>query len=486
MKSASLPFANNITQRVAFVIHNIIHFRSSLSVARAIDGAFKVDFYFLDDQLLELCRKDVPETYVQEAMFKGLMQKFNFYTLPSCQGDQKKRKKSRSAYLHEYIRGIVPDSAKRLYIRAKRYMVPVGIWRHWLRALMFCRLLKRYHPDVLILGQADIETMSELYIGCAKRFGIKTIINPFTFCTTDSILKYFETSLERNLANRFDCTILKPLYPQWFHPHRNYMLMRATPAIFMATSMLGYRYEMPWKQDYSSADILLVDNAVALKHYQSMNFPETQLRCIGLPEYDVLAERLANKQALYEELCKEYELDSRLRLAVIALPPVYELGLTRSDFSSFEELVAFVAAPFSETQKWNVMLCPHPRSSVGNYIPSSEYVRIAHQPTFDLLPLGDVYVSFVSVTIKWANFCGIPALNYDVYAMKDFDHLETDNIISVDTNTAYRHAAMALCTDPTYYAQWKAKQQESRQLWGNTKGTAQQELIALLHELAQA
>jgi hypothetical protein len=474
---------------VAFVIHDIIHFRASLSMAAAIDSKFKIHFYFINDVLLENCRQNIPESYVKNAMFNNPIRKFNLYTATNRRVETKKRRKPIADYVYDFVRVIIPRPLRLLIwyflVKGKRYVVPVSLWLHWLRASMFRRLLKNHRPDILVLNQSDVENMSELYLHYARRFGIKTVINPFTFCTTDSMLKHFGTYPDRSRANRLDSAIIKPLFPQWFRPHDGHVFMRTTPAEVIATGILGYRYEEPWKQDYSSADILLVDNAIALKHYQNMGFPDSQLRCIGLPEHDALAARLGNKHALYERLCAEYGLDNRLKLVVIALPPEYELGIERSEFSSFYELISFVESSFVEMQTWNVMLCQHPRSPIGDYNPSSERVRIAHQSTFDLVPLCDVYVSFVSVTIKWANFCGIPALNYDAYAMKDFAHLETDNIISVDTKAEYTKAATALCADPVYYARWKAKQKENRHLWGNTKGTAQQEMIALLQELVQ-
>jgi hypothetical protein len=476
---------------VAFVIHDIIHYRASLSIARAIESEFRIHLYFIDEILLETFRSEIPETYLCDSIFTAVTRKLNFAPthrrIDSAPG---KPQISIQRRVFLVLRLFMPKPIRRFLwrqiIRSQKYMFPLALWRHWIRATVFRRALKLHRPDVLMLNQADIENMSETYIGCARKLGIKTIVNPFTFCTTESMLRYFETRLHRSLAGKFDRDVLQPLFPQWFHPFGKHVLMRTDPMTFVATTLLGYRYAQPWNQDYSSADALLVDNAIALDHYRKMGFPETQLHALGLPEHDVLAQRLENKLSLYKALCQEYDLDCTKPLVVIALPPEYELGLARSEFSSFHEFVSFVQSPFYEAGNWNVMLCQHPRSPLHDYVCPKERVRLAKQATFDLIPLSDAYVSFVSVTIKWANFCGIPALNYDVYAMKDFAHLETENIISVETKAEYVKAATGLCTDDAYYAKWRAIQQKNRHQWGNTEGTAQQKLTALLHALIRA
>ncbi len=473
---------------VAFVIHDIIHYRASLSLARAVASEFTIHLYFIDDTLLDALRREIPETYTGDIILSSFLRKLNLYrSAASFSEAESRQKKSLSQRLVYALCQVTPMPLKHvkryMLIQFLKYLFPLGLFRHWMRALLFQRLLARHRPDILVLNQADVEHMSEIYLGCAKKRGIKTIVNPFTFCTTESILKFFEVRMLRSRANWFDRNILQPVFPQWFHSLGDNILMRADPMMFVTARCLGYRYAEPWKQDYSSADVLLVDSAMALDHYRKMAFPEEQLRYVGLPEQDVLATRLRDKPSLYQTFCDEYDLDSAYPLALIALPPEYDFGIERSEFSSFHALISFVLSPFHNAGNWNVVICPHPRSPLHTYEVPHERVRIARKATIELVPLSNVYVSFVSVTIKWANLCGIPAINYDVYAMDDFAHLETENIINVKTKSEYEQAAMSLCADPEYYAKWRRIQQQNRHQWGNTDGTSQDKLTALLHEL---
>lgn len=476
---------------VAFIIHDIIHFRASCSMAEAITSQFNIQFFFLDERLAQTLLSKTSLDYMHDSIYSNLQKRLSFEGVYSAEKSPSRiSKRSLLTLFISFVRRYLPQPIRwrlwRMLIYSKRYWLPLNFYQLALRYILFNSLIKRQRPDVLILNQADPETNSELYISIARRHKVATVINPFTFCSKESVLKYFSMRLEKSRANWFDRNVFYRLFPQWFDKYEDNILMRAYPAVFVANALMGLKYRQPWKQDYSSANAIIADSAASYKHYMSMEFPKEQVQITGEPEQDILSKTLKNKKSIYKTICHTYGFDPLKALVLIALPPEDKKSLAKSEFSSFKELIKFITSPFIESSR-NVLLCPHPRfPTCCNDFVEHHNIKIAVHSTFELVALCDLYISFVSVTVKWANFCAIPTINYDVYSLKDFSHLESKNILTIYDKEGYLKATNLMVTNAPFYKERKAALIEEQHLWGVHDGTATKKTIDLLNFLAEA
>ncbi len=109
------------------------------------------------------------------------------------------------------------------------------------------------------------------------------------------------------------------------------------------------------------------------------------------------------------------------------------------EFRDFNDLVGFWGKCLSEVDGWNVVVRPHPKTSLERLGALQQYgLNITYDDTAGLVPLCDIYVACVSATIRWAIACGKPVINYDVYQYGYKDYEGVEGVALVNTRDEFR------------------------------------------------
>jgi hypothetical protein len=110
-------------------------------------------------------------------------------------------------------------------------------------------------------------------------------------------------------------------------------------------------------------------------------------------------------------------------------------------------------------------------------------MRLATTRTAELVPLCDVYVAWVSSTIRWAIACAKPVINYDVYRYRYTDYLGLKGVITIEEQSQFLDVLRRMTSDAAFWNEIAERQEAEAPRWGNFDGKARQRIAALLHEL---
>ena len=123
------------------------------------------------------------------------------------------------------------------------------------------------------------------------------------------------------------------------------------------------------------------------------------------------------------------------------------------DFQTFPALVEFWIRSLAAVQNWNIVVLLHPSVSYEEMRYIEDWgVKIAQQPTAEVVPLCDLYVTSVSSTIRWAIACSKPVVNYDVYRYYYEGFMHVKGVLYTEEQAGFQELLQRLTTDSDFFA----------------------------------
>ena len=192
------------------------------------------------------------------------------------------------------------------------------------------RFLREIGPDVIILPELNVGTLSTIFVAKGKRNRVPAVVVPFAIPNpTEPAAYYGNDPLHR--ADRPLGRVLGRLYPQWRFEHEGKKRLRLPPLVASILKILGFSTRATWILNRGDAAAIALDSEAQRDFYLHPGFPRDQLKVTGDLNYCV---PFAMKQELVDELCRRRGLQPGLPLLVCGFRPTNIAAQTPETLSS--------------------------------------------------------------------------------------------------------------------------------------------------------
>ena len=244
----------------------------------------------------------------------------------------------------------------------------------------------------------------------------------------------------------------------------------------------------PWTMNSGFSQAIAVESKKMIDYYKDEGFLKDRLRLTGSLADDQMYQIRQNRSQKIKQFTKRIGIKNDKPLILFAAPPNQNIDGSRCkfEFDSYEEALKFIAnnlCIFSE--KYNIIVRPHPNFSNIKNILKDYSLTITLEDTAQLIALSDIYIASASATIRWAIACGVPTINYDLFHYNYPEYLEERGVVNISRKEDFTYAVKELCADPEYYKNLKIKQELSAKNWSEMDGNSADRIMALCDTLIQ-
>ena len=345
--------------------------------------------------------------------------------------------------------------------------------------------LDKIQPDVIILPEDNVETISTIFVakGCSRE--IPSIVIPFTIPNPlEPARYYFDNPLFE--AKGLFASLLIRTYPKWLLHYEGKKLFRQPALKALCQELLGISSPAPWILNRGGAVSITLDSEAQRDHYLTLGFPRKQLKIIG----DINGQnvsQITNKKCQYlAELYERLGLQPGRPLILCGFPPDQYGGTdtSRFEFSDYEDLINGWMKGFRALgQRANIVIRPHPRIPVEQFEGFEDAnIKFTFQPTTELIPLCDLYVASISATIRWAIARGIPVVNYDTFRYRYADYDSAPGVITVENNGKFCEVIERFVNEPEFASRIAERQRSVMRYWGMIDDRVGERLAAAVKE----
>lgn len=387
-----------------------------------------------------------------------------------------------SSITHRRWTAFIPLPVKRALKQSLIYAIRNPLYETWLlwRKIKSIRQLIRTHSISIMVLPADNRYDQAAYVQAAHLEHKPVIVVPQFMAGPLEWAEYVWDKAEYWLDNGLN-RIAGRVYPRWIREHKGRKLIGLPASQIFAREWLGIAPPLPWVLHSGFTDALALEGEAVRDYCIEEGLPSPALYVIGSGAHDILANGLRNVSQKRVELCKSLGLPSDRPVLLSALTPdaFYMTGPTK-EFNTYGELVEFWCRSLAAIDGWNAIVCLHPSVETASMKYIEEWgVRIADEPTIQLIPLCDIFVASISATIQWAIACGKPVVNYDVHRYRYTDYVGVGGVILVEEKNEFQQVLGRLTSDPGFYTEISARQSAYAQRWGRLDGKAGERLLEL-------
>ncbi len=308
------------------------------------------------------------------------------------------------------------------------------------RRINFCDdWLARLNVDAVILPEDNVERDSYAWVESARRRRIRSVVLSYGALSAQEAVNAYKFS-PTHAVNPLQSEWVRQHLPRWLSEGEGYAITRLPYYQLLARELTMTAPFNPWLVNAGHADAIALESAAIKATYIEFGFLPNQLRVIGHPFQDILADLLRGRDRHREALFARCGLDRDRPLVVVAMPPD-QFPCRQGVYPSYADLVSAFACLPAQLAHCNVVISPHPNlSERASALIRGTGVTMIAAPVVELLPLADIYVACVSSTIKWALACGIPVINYDCYGYQYSEYRDLPQVLCVDDEDGFREA----------------------------------------------
>ena len=345
------------------------------------------------------------------------------------------------------------------------------------------RFLRTIEPDLIILPEDNVETLSTIFVAEGRRQNIPSMVIPFTIPNPLEPARYYYDNPLYQASGMF-ARRLVDRHPKWRFHHEGRDLLRQPAIKALCQEFFGFSSPAPWILNRGGAVSIALDSDAQRDLYVKLGFPVEQLKVIGDMNGAMFHRVRRHKQQFVEEICAMYGWQSDRPLILCGFPPDQYQGTdtSRFEFPDYDALVGAWMESFRMLgTRANILVRPHPRIPLERLSGfEGPNVKISLRPTAELIPLCDLYVASISATIRWAIACGIPVINYDTYRYRYADYESAAGVIGVEDLEEFRSLMTRFVDDETFAADLKERQRGVMNYWGQLDDGAGRRLSALV------
>ncbi len=380
------------------------------------------------------------------------------------------------------------SSLRGLFSRFQLIRDARSIYSTWSSVRRLGTFLGRVKPDLLVVFEDNIETLTRVLVETGRRMNIPSVVVPYT------IPNPLEPAMNllgspQHAAGKWVERGASFFKSRWVFHFQGRGVLRLSKIRAIAMESMDLSVPEPWILNSGSAAAIALDSEAARESYLDLGFPGSQLEVVGDPAGDQLHQGLSNRARLRVRTSEENGFENTGRpIVVCAFPPDQYRGTKTGAYEvpSFEALVAaWMEVLLEVSEQANVLVRPHPRLDPGLLKAyESRHLRITWQPTAELVPVADLYIASISATIRWAIACGVPVINYDCYRYRYDDYEKASGVITVFSRDDFRETARRFFSDGSFAEDLRERQRAVMGKWGLVDGGFARRFAGLISRIA--
>lgn len=300
--------------------------------------------------------------------------------------------------------------------------------------ILLKRINKVYKTNkikLLVICEDNISYGLNLYVTAAKNNNIQTLIFPFTIPNSIEFLEQIKNiDTFKFYRNNILHKIIKRHYSNWITSFQSNNYFKAPIWQILSLELLNIAPKSPWISFNEDLTTVAVESDFMMKHYIKYGISKERL---------VLTGSLIDDK-MFEVLNYNLKNDNISRLTILCAFPPPQLH-HNSGYKSYDELVNDLINSFKPLLSGhNVVFKMHPRverKTIDLLLDSG--FNVSNRETFELIASCDIYIAFISATIRWALNLNIPIINFDIYNYNYNDFQSIDNVHNVFDITQFRY-----------------------------------------------
>ncbi|KGP63640.1 hypothetical protein EP47_03185 [Legionella norrlandica] len=301
---------------------------------------------------------------------------------------------------------------------------------HFSRLLTAYELLKKFKPNVIIIGEDGIAA-DFILISAAKKLHIPVIVLPYGLADSSYLIsKGVEEKYKAGellTTNDPSVQLVKKLYPKWVKETPYGEAIYLPPEFILALESLKIKIPYPWCLQGGIADIILLESDVMYQRYLSEGIKNEKMKLTGSIYCDVMNDVIVNDNAIKQAFEQFQRIDNHQLKILVCVPPSDHDGWKdKCDYQSVADFIVALLNLFNQYSNVEVVYSFHPRMKESD---RKEILSlgIKDQPNFPLyeIPKCDILLACGSSLARWALAARKVVINFDLYKFgtNDFPHV---------------------------------------------------------------
>lgn len=352
------------------------------------------------------------------------------------------------------------------------------------------KLLVRYRPSLLIVGQDPPATELPMLLIAAGRLGIPRLMTPFAMFSLRETAEYGWTQESHQAdASAFNA-LVATFFPHWLLSWKGRRFLRLPGPRAFALECAGLVHGLPWSPLSEPVEAITAESRVAAAALAGMGIDHARIAIVGSPVHDRLAIHLENRDALRQELCVRHGLDPGRPILVCGWPAnifpwLAGRAIRYADYPALALAWAKALAEMRDSHGINVLVSVHPKTLAEEYQVAEDHGLVCCLGgTDELIAACDLFTTLNGSSVTaWAIACGLPVLLFDCFETNYTDFNDVPGCIQVQTEEEFVARLDTLCAVQGERARLAVAQQQVADDWGRLDGGVSKRLGALAESL---
>ena len=142
------------------------------------------------------------------------------------------------------------------------------------------RFLKAVQPDLIVLPEDNVETLSTIFVAKGRGLNIPSMVIPFTIPNPLEPARYYFDNPLYEARGPFARRLVNQ-YPKWRFHHDGRDLLRQPAVKALCQEFLGLSSPAPWILNRGWAVSIALDSEAQRDLYEKLGFPVEQLKIVG-------------------------------------------------------------------------------------------------------------------------------------------------------------------------------------------------------------
>lgn len=352
-----------------------------------------------------------------------------------------------------------------------------------MRYRYYLDLIRERCPDIIILPEDVVGSVSPLMIRAGQACGVPSLIMPYTIANQQEAYRSLGGYPNLRADRWFNLPIAK-LCRRWVMEQGGLAVLRLPADYILAHSLLRVSPPDPWMMNSGFANAIAVENAAMYDYYAAAGISPGKMNVVGAIYDDYLAEILNNKADELNRVRSDLGIQSAKPLLLIAGCPDQSGSCPCFEFSSIEEFAGKLADAVKQLSgDYEIVVRPHPNFPALGELLAKQGMLVTMIDSARLVAVSDAFIAFGSATIRWAVACAVPTINYDVFRYDYSDFKNVSCVVSVTNYQEFMAAILAMRPGEPALERLRTSARSDAERWGKLDGHSVDRIVALIENL---
>lgn len=343
--------------------------------------------------------------------------------------------------------------------------------------------LKKNPCSIVLLPDNAVGPIWPPLTKACKKLNIPIMIFPFTVCNQEEAIQTLRNNETVWFSNNPG---ISKYFPKWRHTEGEIDILRVPFPHIVAHTILNVVPPDPWHYLSGVSDVIAVDSHATHQYFLKSGIEKSQMQVTGSLLQDTIAGIKSSKDIKSTEFLNQSKLDIEKPIFLIGgCPNQFGSPTVYCEFNEMAEVSVVLRKALDPlTEKFNIVIRPHPNFFEFGDLLESDKFFITDRPTYELIPLSACYLAFASATIRWALFSSVPVINYDIFNYDFSEYQDRPGIVAVNSFRGFSSAIEQVINDELFLEKLSKDMDDEAHHWGLTGGRNIEIITSTIDRLA--